>query len=241
MKSIYIHTEEIHNTSAASEVVPILQSWFNAKSIIDIGCGTGTWLKVAKSLGVKNVLGVDGDHVPREMLQISEEEFISKDLCQGFDLKQKFDLVLSLEVAEHLPESVSETFVDSLCKHGNLIVFSAAVPGQGGQNHLNEQWPTYWNEKFIKRGYKIYDVVKALIWNNDKIEYWYKQNIVLYSSEDISALFTERKTLISPVIHPETFNKMIEEVKFWRQLYERQQARGPLSLFKEGIKKIFGK
>jgi 2-polyprenyl-3-methyl-5-hydroxy-6-metoxy-1,4-benzoquinol methylase len=65
-------------------------------------------------------------------------------LIQPLDLEKEFDLVVSLEVAEHLPASAADQFVNTLVKHGKKILFSAAIPGQGGQDHLNEQWPDYW-------------------------------------------------------------------------------------------------
>ena len=43
--------------------------------------------------------------------------------------------------------------VATITKHGDAVLFSAAIPGQGGQDHLNEQWPEYWQKKFEVNGY----------------------------------------------------------------------------------------
>ena len=144
----YIHTEAIHNLSAPRVIVPIVLEMIKPNSILDVGCGIGTWLKVFEEYGVDDYLGIDGDYVDRSTLKISEKRFLPNDLRKRWSLNRKFDLVVSLEVAEHLPEEVADLFVSTLSAHGDTILFSAAIPGQGGQNHVNEQWPTYWQKKF---------------------------------------------------------------------------------------------
>ena len=151
------------------------------RGIIDVGCGNGSWLSAVKELGVKEVLGIDGIYVGDKEIKVDKSEFLKKDLTIGFDLKKRFDLAISLEVAEHLPENKSDTIVDILVKHSDVILFSAAIPGQGGQYHFNEQWPEYWNKKFRDRGYVAYDILRDQFWDNDNVFWWYKQNILLSS------------------------------------------------------------
>ena len=127
------------------------------KSVLDLGCGQGVWLASWVRLGAKDVQGIDGPYVDQERLHIPKERFQGRDLARPVDLGRHFDLVQSLEVAEHLPQSAAEQFVDSLVRHGPLVLFSAATPGQGGENHINEQPWEYWREKFAARGYEVFD------------------------------------------------------------------------------------
>jgi 2-polyprenyl-3-methyl-5-hydroxy-6-metoxy-1,4-benzoquinol methylase len=176
---IYIHSEKIHNTLAPNLILPIVFDIIKPTSVLDVGCGIGTWLSVCKDLGVVDVLGVDGDHVNRNLIKkyILDYEFMPYDLNLSFDLSRKYDLAICLEVLEHLPESSAVNIVNSLVAHSDVILFSAAIPGQGGQNHLNEQWPSYWIDLFSRHDFVFIDKVRPLIWNNKTIEFWYRQNI----------------------------------------------------------------
>lgn len=175
----YVHREEIHNFQGPKEVVPLIMQMIKPVSVLDVGCGTGTWLKTFEEQGVSDYVGVDGDYVDRSLLKIPVEKFESLNLQTSFAFRRKFDLVLCLEVAEHLDEIYADQFIESLCQHGDTIIFSAAIPGQGGQNHLNEQWPEYWEERFSSHGYYFHDVIRPMIWSNPKVEWWYRQNIFL--------------------------------------------------------------
>lgn len=173
----YIHTEKIHNTRSAEIIIPIIINAFNPKSILDVGCGTGTWLKVFKEIyNINDTLGLDGNYIDLKKLVIDEGYFTAVDLRKSFELNRKYDVVLCLEVAEHLPESSAEDLISSLCKHSDMIIFSAAIPAQGGQNHVNEQWPQYWEGIFKKYNYKCYDIVRPQIWNDERVDVWYKQH-----------------------------------------------------------------
>lgn len=108
------------------------------KSIVDIGCGVGTWLQVANiKYNINTVVGVDGDYVPRRYLQIKENEFVTCNL-ENYSVdkvmkeNRKFDIAISLEVAEHISEENAFNFINKLCKLSDVVVFSAAVPKQGG-------------------------------------------------------------------------------------------------------------
>ncbi|MCS5489022.1 class I SAM-dependent methyltransferase [Algoriphagus limi] len=211
----YIHTKETHNEKAPDLILPIVFDFFSPNSILDIGCGIGTWLSVAKKLGFRDVKGVDGDYVDRKLLgkYLIDEEFVSHDLTQPIDLGKKFDLCICLEVAEHLPESAADTLVECLKRHSEIILFSAAIPGQGGQNHLNEQWPVYWAEKFSKHSYVFLDIIRPLIWNNPNVDFWYKQNIflVVKDSNELASKFPSSSlSLVHPELY-ETKNQIFEK------------------------------
>jgi hypothetical protein len=196
--TIYIHTEDIHNVVSPEQVVPIIMDKVKPTSVLDVGCGIGTWLSVFEEHGIKEYLGIDGEHVRKEMLKIPVTHFTTQNLTKPSSLNKIFDLALCLEVAEHLPESAADTLVEFLVRHAESILFSAAIPGQGGQNHLNEQWTAYWEIKFNKHGFYFHDSIRPLIWNNEKVQWWYKQNIFL---------ITKQKTNepINSIVHPELF------------------------------------
>lgn len=156
---------------------------FGCQSIIDFGCGTGTWLWVAKNLGVSEVLGLDGDYVPKDMLMIPGSCFQAADLSKPFHPAKKYDMAMSLEVAEHLPESSADGFVASICEGSDVVLFSAAHPGQGGDGHINEQPVDYWIHKFEEHGYKPVEI-KQHFQTDDKIETWYRENLILFVLRD---------------------------------------------------------
>ena len=165
--------------SSASKVLPCVRRLIGFNSVVDLGCGTGTWLAACCDLGVPEVLGVDGSYVDLDLLVIDRKRFLAHDLTTPLTIPRRFDLAISMEVAEHLPESAADTFVESLCSLSDVVLFSAAVPGQGGNNHLNEQWPEYWRSKFEKCGLQMIDCVRPLIWDDDSIAGWYRQNVFL--------------------------------------------------------------
>lgn len=209
MKVKYTHDTITHNTIAASIIVPEILKIFNPKSVIDIGCGIGTWLKVFKESGITDILGVDGSYVNPELLLLETKEFIENDLEKGFFLNRKFDLALCLEVAEHISIEASDIIVDSLTQLSDNIIFSAAIPNQGGDNHINEQWPKYWKQKFQNKGFYFYDIFRNKYWDNNSIEWWYRQNMFLISKIEFPDF---KKEPILNYIHPELFEKKIFEL-----------------------------
>jgi hypothetical protein len=169
---------------AANTIARLIKTELSISSVLDVGCAKGTWLDAWRESGSEDILGLDGDYVRREELVIPESHFLAKDLSQTVDLGRRFDLVQSLEVAEHLPESAAETFVDNLVRHSNgFILFSAAPPGQGGEFHINEQPYDYWREKFARRGFRAHDWIRPQIQSIPGISFWYRYNLFLYAHE----------------------------------------------------------
>lgn len=204
------HIDESLNS--AREIVPLLIDLIDPTSVIDVGCGRGAWLKVFKEKGISKISGIDGNWIKAKYLLIDRGEFTAADLKKPFCADEKFDLVVSLEVAEHLPEDCAEQFVESLIRCGPVIVFSAAIPFQWGADHVNEQWPEYWAKLFRKKGYLPVDCIRKKIWNNKKVEYYYAQNIIIYAKED--AVYRNEKLLkefekgdceVLPLVHPRKY------------------------------------
>ena len=153
------------------------------ETVLDVGCGVATWLAAARTLGVRELLGIDGDHVPRDRLCVEPEHFLARDIAEPFDLGRRFDLVVCVEVAEHLALEAASNIVDSLTRHGDLVLFSAAAPYQGGTDHRNENWLEFWARLFAERAYEPVDTLRARIWSDSEIAWWYRQNIVLFRAK----------------------------------------------------------
>lgn len=169
---------------SAEALLPIVARAFKVRSVVDFGAGQGAWLSVWQRLGVEDVSGIDGDYVNREALLIPADRFTAADLSGVVRLGRTFDLVQSLEVAEHLPRHAAETFVDNLVSHGKLVLFSAAAPGQGGEHHVNEQPYDYWRSLFEARGFAALDMVRPRLRNNSAVMPWYRYNTFVYVHRD---------------------------------------------------------
>lgn len=148
---------------------------FPVRSAVDVGCGVGSWLAVLHNKGVEDVWGIDGPWVDKGLLKVPQEQFLECDLSKPISHSRRYDLAISLEVAEHLHPDCAAEFVASLTRLSDCVLFSAAMPFQGGRGHLNEQWPSYWAELFDQHNYKPVDCIRRFIWSDDHIPYWYRQ------------------------------------------------------------------
>ena len=176
--------EGIEDYYSPQVVLPLILDAVKPKSVLDVGCGQGIWLSVCKKLGVENITGIDGDYVNKEKLAIPKECFMPLDLENKIDLKNKYDLTISLEVGEHLKEECSDDYVKLLSESSDVILFSAAVPYQHGENHINCQWPSYWIEKFQKYDFVAIDFIRPQIQTDLKIAFPYRQNIFILVREN---------------------------------------------------------
>jgi SAM-dependent methyltransferase len=168
---------------SAARLVPQIAASLRPKSVLDVGCGRGVWLAEWKKADVGDCVGVDGDYVDQANLAIPSEWFIAWDLSRPLSLNRNFDIVQSLEVAQCLEAAHADVFVESLCRHGELIIFSAAVPGQGGERHVNEQSIEYWVKKFLSRGYFAFDWIRPLVSGRSEVEPWYRYNSLLFATD----------------------------------------------------------
>jgi SAM-dependent methyltransferase len=190
--------------SSAAVVVPLLCEMLEPSSVVDVGCGTGEWLAEFLRRGVEEVHGLDGHWVDPARLSIDPACFEAADLENPPSLDRRFDLVTSLEVAEHLPERAAKPFVEYLTGLGDVVAFSAAIPFQGGTSHLNEQWQNYWSELFAAQGYVAFDVVRPKIWLSSEVEFWYRQNLIVYMAAERAAQFPDEPTdTVLPLVHPD--------------------------------------
>lgn len=197
---------------SAKEVVPHILELLQPKSVIDVGCGLGSWLAVFRQHGIQDIVGVDLDSVNRDQLQIPQENFLPFDMNQELHLDRQFDLAMSCEVVGHLPDSAAHKFVKSLTRLAPVVLFSAPIPFQGGPLQINEQWPDYWANFFRKEGYVVVDCLRRRFWQNENIKWWNRQNMLVFVREDrlddYPQLKKEREhTFVEQLslVHPEVF------------------------------------
>ena len=195
------------STESAAVVVPLLVQAFEPASVVDVGCGLGQWLAVLKEHGVEDVRGYDGPWIDRSHLLVAPPEFVAADLNEPLAAERRFDLALCLEVAQILHPESAAPLVAALTGLADVVVFSAAIPGQGGILHENEQWPQYWAELFAERGYVASDPFRLALWTREDVKWWFRQNLVCFST--VAAL-EQRPVLASarcsgaplPLVHP---------------------------------------
>ena len=194
--------------ASAEVAIPHIVRLFDPHSMLDVGCGVGTWLSVAMRHGVTDVLGIDGPWVDGCQLTIPPECFASRDLRQPLELDRNFDVAICLEAAEHLPSSSALILVASLTSLAEVVVFSAAIPHQGGTNHVNEQWPTYWIEMFEAQNFVFIDCLRPLLWDDARVDFWYAQNMLVFVTAAKERALRERGALtVVPrsmvgIVHP---------------------------------------
>ena len=205
---------------SAGIVTPMLIELFQPGSVVDVGCGTGLWLAAFRQRGVADVCGVDGPWVPRAELQIPAALFHQHDLSRSLELGRRFDLALCLEVAEHLPPEAAEPLVESLTRLAPVVVFSAAIPFQRGDGHINEQWPSFWSGLFAARGYRRLPDLRHRFWSNPSVEVWYRQNLLCFVAAESHRRFpcAEERVAGEPVdiVHPDLFVRAGRELA-WRE------------------------
>jgi len=225
--------------ASAREIVPLVLDLIHVKRVIDVGCGTGDWLLAFMERGAEEVLGIDGEWVDPAILKIPPSCFLRHDLRSPLLLAESFDLVISLETAEHLPGEVAETFIESLTKLGPVVLFSGAIPFQGGVGHVNEQWPDYWAAHFRRHDYVAVDCLREQIWNNKKVSWWYAQNLMLFVENGylqtcklLQAYSRNSDETPLPLVHPSLY---LDKVK---QTHLRRLLRLKLFALKQAMKSL---
>lgn len=190
-------------------------------SAVDVGCGVGTWLASMMRRGAEDIQGIEGPWARPELLEIPASKFHQAEISTLREWPRRFDLAISLEVAEHVRASMAGSFVNLLCEMSDFVLFSAAVPFQGGRHHVNEQWPEYWVERFAERGYRCHDWIRPQIWEDREIPVWYRQNILVFvSSAREPDLPPGASAPLMPlaVVHPEMYTMKLEPRPIGRRI-----------------------
>lgn len=204
---------------SARRVLPLVYELTPVRSIIDIGCGTGAWLAAAMESGIGDVVGVDGAYVQQHQREIPAERFVEADLAmltpetlrgRAAVGERRFDLAMSLEVAEHLPEASAAGFVALLTSLAPVVLFSAAIPFQGGTGHQNEQFPSWWAKRFAARGYVPLDVIRDRVWDDASVEWWYRQNTLVFVASDHPAASIPARGGMLDRVHPAHYRRIVD-------------------------------
>jgi SAM-dependent methyltransferase len=187
LHSEQLSEQEAANAVSAGRILDIVMEYHRPASVLDVGCGIGTWLKVVQSRGISDVRGIEGSWLDPSKLQVDARLLGVLDLEKSFDLGRRFDLVICLEVAEHISASAADHFIASLTRHAPVVLFSAAIPHQGGHHHVNEQFLPYWVERFGRFGFRPLNVIRGKIWSDQTILWWLRQNVVLFAEGELIA------------------------------------------------------
>jgi SAM-dependent methyltransferase len=207
---------------SAMQILPFVFDLLEPKSVCDFGCGVGTWLSVAKRLGASDILGIDGPHVQSDQLRVDPGEFLAHDLETRLTIPRRFDLAISLEVMEHFEDRFADAVLDSLTEAAPFILFSAAVPGQGGDHHVNERWPSYWLRKFEMRDYRAFDCIRPTFWRDPQVKWWYAQNTFLLASAawshrlaSVAHTHVHSRSPMLNVVHPVKIKQRAQPGQEW--------------------------
>ncbi len=168
---------------SARVIVPLLLRLVRPKNVVDVGCGRGAWLKAFQENGIDSICGIDASPVDPSTLLISPEKFIAADLVNLDQIPGDFDLALCLEVLEHLAPDAGCRMVKMLTRVAPAVLFSAAIPHQGGTHHINEQWPSYWRRLFEQEDFRLLDPIRPAIRDDQRVMYYYRQNLLLFVSQ----------------------------------------------------------
>lgn len=182
------------NRYAAARVFEILDQLLRIDSVLDLGCGIGTWMQAAQAKPGRGTLGVEIETFNANDLLVPEATILHMSLGRPIDLRRKFDLVLCLETAEHLPPEDAAQLVANCARHSGVILFSAAIPGQGGLNHVNEQPPEYWQKLFDRAGFEVVDLLRPRLWCDTGIPAWYRQNMLLFVDRQATSTFEKLRS-----------------------------------------------
>jgi SAM-dependent methyltransferase len=207
----------LHGSRASAAVlVPRIVDATAPRSVVDVGCGLGAWLAVFAEHGVPLVLGLDGPWIDPTTLEIDAADFQVADLREPLALARRFELAICLEVAQLLNPTLAKQLVRSLTVLSDIVVFSAAIPGQGGLGHVNEQWPRYWADLFAERSYIATDPFRSQIWEEPNVKWWFAQNtLCLVSPVALARLPALNRPLCEngrplPLVHPGCLSAVIE-------------------------------
>jgi hypothetical protein len=237
----FFEKREQRVTASAEALVPLVIELLQPRSVVDIGCANGLWLEAFAKRGVR-VRGVDGPWVPQDTLHIPGADFRTINLAQAplpyhlAEPGERFDLLVSFELLEHLPEARAEAMIDAMCSLSDTLLVSAAVPHQGGTGHINEQWPQFWVERFAARGFAAFDFLRLSIWNDERIAPWYRQNVIGYfrhgAPEPVRTFFANSVASLAerplPLCHPGVFSHKLGKL--------RKAVRNPFLALAQSVK-----
>jgi SAM-dependent methyltransferase len=180
----YEKTVEGPAVRSAGRIADSILGDFKPASLIDVGCGTGALLDALRERGCE-VFGLEYAEAALRYCHNRGLNVAKFDLERDvFTENRTFDVAVSMEVAEHLPERVADRYVDLLISLSRIVVFTAAPPGQPGTDHVNEHPPSYWISKFQRRGFEHLEELSER-WRETwkaagDVSSWYHQNLMIF-------------------------------------------------------------
>jgi SAM-dependent methyltransferase len=217
----HLHTgqlsqQESQNRESARKILSLVFDYARPQSILDVGCGLGTWLSVCQELGVADVRGIEGQWLDASQLLVDRGLVTTVDLEQAFSLHRKFDMAICLEVAEHVSPSAAQSLIASLAAHSDIVLFSAAIPHQGGHHHVNEQFLDYWKDDFARHAFQPVDFIRPVIWNDPAVLWWLRQNALLFVHERTLAVndrLRQEAAILRPlsIVHPAVYQSRLQQ------------------------------
>jgi SAM-dependent methyltransferase len=200
---------QLESRRSAEAVISILRERYDPSSIVDIGCGVGVWLKEFQRLGKEDILGIDGPSLPADLLLIPRDKFVCLDVEYAAidSVQRRFDLAICLEMAEHISPERAQVLIDGLSRLSDVVLFSAAIPYQGGTGHVNENWIEYWAGLFLKNDYVPVDLFRARLWSNPQVAFYYRQNALLFVRREkaLTVFGVTGQLPVHSYVHPETY------------------------------------
>lgn len=228
----FAHTSRNLNSARLiiKEVLPFLTG---VDSILDLGCGMGTWTKSLEELGFSNILMVDHPSLPvTDLVNENKGSFTGVDLESGFPPANHFDLIMCIEVLEHFHEKRAIDIFNYITKHTDLVLFSAAIPGQSGEGHINCRRHNYWHKQFAAQGFHFFDGFKTSILNDDSINYWLRQNMFIYYTDRQQFRFDGLQNITNnefELVHNKILERKMgvwEYIKMAPKVFTRKQTCG---------------
>jgi hypothetical protein len=236
-------------TRSAARVVPLILDMATPQSVFDFGCGRGQWLSAFKAAGVSEIHGLDGPWVEPTQLVISASEFTSADFANGDrpELpRQRYDLATSFEVLEHLDERSGTEAVALLSRLSDVLIVSAAIPSQGGTGHINERWRITGTRNSKRSGFECFDCIRHQVWNEDAVEWWYAQNILVYArgpaQEPVSAYSNNVGGIAGPprsLVHPGFYAAKLTEIANCEVAAAAAKGNSPFRRLARKVKRAF--
>jgi SAM-dependent methyltransferase len=169
---------------AAPIFADLISKDFHPRRMVDVGCGTGALIQALTATGCecKGLEYADAAIKTCQARGLNVRKFdIESEIVET--TSGEFDVVTSMEVGEHLPKEKADRYIVLLTSLAPVVIYTAAIPGQGGSDHVNEQPHEYWIEKFERRGYR-YEKGQSERWRKETKErempYFYSDNIMIF-------------------------------------------------------------
>jgi hypothetical protein len=223
---------------------------YNPQSVIEFGCGKGDLSRAFASMGL-SVFAFDGyanpDFYELENITFAKVDFNGTLALKTHlaALKRKFDVAICLEVAEHLDPSVSSELIEVITSVSDVVIFSAAVPGQGGDGHINCRSREFWYDQFTKNNFEIADTIRVRLRGKDDVAVWYRLNVIDYVKRNVNVFSPEISQLVRRLIASESeassaFYRAQKKYELRHQLLIMQPFRFVFWL-RNMIKKLVGR